>query len=59
MHNDATGKPLAVGDKVVFPDVYSDLVQGTVERFTPQFVIIRHPSGGHERKTPTKVAKVD
>lgn len=56
---DATGKDLKIGDRVVFADVYSDLKVGEVKRFTPRFVVIIHKSGGHERKVPSKVAKVD
>lgn len=59
MHKDATGKELAVGDKVVYPDTHADLRVGIVERFTEQFVVIACPRGGHERKVPIKVAKVD
>jgi len=59
MHNDATGKALQVGDRVVFPDSYADLKVGTVERFTPNYIVIAHPTGGRERKVPAKVAKVD
>lgn len=59
MHKDATGKELAVGDRVVYSDSYGDLRGGIVERFTPSFVIIACPRGGRERKAPTKVAKVD
>jgi hypothetical protein len=58
MHKDATGKYLFVGDKVVYPDSYGDLKVGEVERFTPQFVVIVCSGGGHERKVPSKVAKV-
>lgn len=59
MLQDATGKKLAVGDRVVYPDVHSDLRVGVVERFTSQFVVIACPRGGHVRKAPIKVAKVD
>lgn len=59
MHNDATGKVLLIGDRVVYPDSYADLKVGTVERFTPQFIVIACPGGGHERKVPSKVAKVE
>ncbi len=56
MLQDATGKKLEIGDRVVYPDVHADLRTGVVERFTSQFVVIACPRGGHVRKAPIKVA---
>lgn len=59
MLQDATGKKLEIGDRVVYSDSEGDLRTGTVERFTSKFIVIAFPRGGRIRKASTKVAKVD
>lgn len=62
MHNDATGKPLAIGDKVVYAGSYrANLRQGWVSDFTPKRVRIAYTENGQGGviKDPLQIAKVE
>lgn len=62
MHNDATGKPLAIGDKVVYAGSYrANLLTGWISGFTPKRVRVAYEENaqGGTIRDPQQVAKVE
>ena len=58
--NDRLGRPLSVGDKVVFALThYATLYVGKVNGFTPQRVRIENSNGIIKIVDPIQVARVD
>lgn len=58
--NDRLGRPLSVGDKVVFALThYATLYVGTVNSFTPKRVRIEANRGRIKIVDPRQVARVD
>lgn len=62
MHNDVTGKPLSIGDKVVYVATYSNsLLTGWISGFTPKRVRVAYEENaqGGTIRDPQQVAKVE